>query len=322
VKRGETIVEIDGQAMKDHADDVHAQVLAAEADIRKREAEHAIAMEDLRQELRVAQASYDKAVLDNKTAEVRTSIDVEILKLAVEEEDANYKQLQKNVAITEELHKAELKILAFTRDRHSRHRDRHKDDVNVFNMKASIGGLAVMNQIWRGGEMGQVQEGDQIAPGQPFMKIVDTASMQLDSSVNQVDSEKLRIGQPAIVHFDAFPGIELKGTVMSVGAMGARTGRENYYVRSIPVRVDIHGGDPRIIPDLSASADVILGEVPNALRAPLSAVREQEGRTYVYLKTREGFQAREVKLGMRNEVEVAIESGLKAGDEILLGSLR
>jgi HlyD family secretion protein len=146
--------------------------------------------------------------------------------------------------------------------------------------------------------------------------------MQLDSSVNQVDSEKLRIGQPAIVHFDAFPGIELKGTVMSVGAMGARTGRENYYVRSIPVRVDIHGGDPRIIPDLSASADVILGEVPNALRAPLAAVREQDGRAYVYLKTREGFQAREVKLGMRNEVEVAIESGLKAGDEILLGSLR
>jgi HlyD family secretion protein len=322
VKKGDKIVEIDGQNLRDHVDDVNAQVVAAEADIRKRQAEHAISMENLRQQLRVAKSAYDKSILDNKTAEVRTAIDVELLKLAVEEDDANYKQLQKNVAVTEELHKAELSILAYTRDRHIRHRDRHKGDVELFNMKAPINGLVVMNQIWRGGEMGQVQEGDQVSPGQPFMKIVDPSSMQLDAVVNQVDSELLRIGQTAVVHFDAFPGLELKGSVISIGAMGSRGFRENYYVRSIPVRVAIHGSDPRVIPDLSASADVVLSEERDAVLVPVDAIQNEGGKAFVYVKTPQGFKPRDVQLGKRNQIQAAVQSGLQPGEEVRLGSLR
>ena len=42
-----------------------------------------------------------------------------------------------------------------------------------------------MSQIWRGNEMGQVQAGDRVFPGQGFMKIVNT----------QVDAGR-RVGQP------------------------------------------------------------------------------------------------------------------------------
>jgi multidrug efflux pump subunit AcrA (membrane-fusion protein) len=175
-----------------------------------------------------------------------------------------------------------------------------------------------MNQLWRSGQMGQVQEGDQVSPGQPFMKVVDTSSMQLDATVNQVDGEALRIGQSAIMRFDAFPALRMEGRIAALGAMGVGGWRQNYYIRSIPVRVAIEGNDPRVIPDLSGSADVILEEEPNALLAPLEAVHSQGGKDFVYVRNGQRFERREVQLGKRNDVQVAVVSGLKAGEEVAL----
>jgi multidrug efflux pump subunit AcrA (membrane-fusion protein) len=320
VKKGEVVARIDAQSVKDHVDDVHAQVVTAEADIRKREAEQAIAMENVRQQLRVAKSELDKAQLDFKTAEVRTPIDMEILKLAVEEAEENYRQLEKNLPITQELHKSEIKILGYTRDRHARHRDRHAIDVERFTLTAAMSGLAVMNQVFRGGEMGQIQEGDQVSPGQPFMKIVDSSSMQLDATVNQVDGEMMRVGQPATVEFDAFPGLKLNGKVAALGAMGVSSWRQNYFIRTIPVRVAISGSDNRVIPDLSASADVVLSEEQNTTIVPLEAVHWDAGKAFVYVKNGERFDRRTVELGRRNDLQAAIVSGVKAGEEVALST--
>jgi multidrug efflux pump subunit AcrA (membrane-fusion protein) len=318
VKKGEVVARIDAQSVKDHVDDVQAQVVTAEADIRKREAEQAIAMENVRQQLRLAKAELDKAQLDFKTAEVRTPIDLEILKLAVAEAEENYRQLEKNLPITQELHKSEIRILGFTRDRHARHRDRHAIDVERFTIEAPMSGLAVMNQVFRSGEMGQIQEGDQVSPGQPFMKIVDPSSMQLDASVNQVDGEMMRVNQAAVIEFDAFPGLRLRGHVAALGAMGVGGWRQNFYIRSIPVRVAIDGSDPRVIPDLSGSADIILSEEANAVLAPLEAIHRESGAAVVYVKKGDRFERRPVDLGKRNETHAAVVAGLKPGEEIAL----
>src|SRR5947207_2356428 len=75
VKKGELVAQIDAQPIKDHIDDLDTLVSQAEADIKKRKAEQAIEMETLRQTLRAAQAAWDKAKLDAKASEIRTSID-------------------------------------------------------------------------------------------------------------------------------------------------------------------------------------------------------------------------------------------------------
>jgi multidrug efflux pump subunit AcrA (membrane-fusion protein) len=320
VKKGQVLARIDAQSIKDHVDDVHAQVVAAEADIRKRRAEHAISMENVRQELRVAKADLEKAQLDFRTAEIRTPIDMEILKLAVEEAEENYRQLEKNLGITEQLQSSEIRILEYTRDRHARHRDRHISDVDRFVIHTPMSGLAVMNQLWRSGEMGQVQEGDQVSPGQPFMKVVDTSSMQLDATINQVDGELLATNQSAVVEFDAFPGLRLNGHVAALGAMGVGGWRQNYYVRNIPVRIAIQGSDSRVIPDLSGAANVVLREDPNATLIPLEAVHEDSGKTFVYVRNGGSFERREVQLADRNDVRASVSAGLKPGEEIALNA--
>jgi hypothetical protein len=318
VRKGEIVAEIDAQAAKDHVDDVNALVVQADADVRKRRAEQAIEMETLRQTVRLAKAQAEKARLDAGAAEIRSVIDQEQLKLAVEEAEATYKQLQQDLTTTAALHHAEMRILELTRDRHAHHRDRHAADIIRFTMRAPVSGLVVMQTVWRGGDMGQVQEGDEVHPGVPFMKVVDTSGMVLEGSVNQADGELIRIGQAAEVGFDAFPGLRLKGKVQSVGALAAGSWGQNYYIRNIPVRIALEGHDARVIPDLSAFGNVLLSHKDNALMVPAEAVQTSQAGSAVYVKTGGQFSRREVQLGARNNTQIEITNGLAEGDEVAL----
>ena len=321
VKKGNLIAQIDAQPIKDHVDDLSALVIQADADIKKRKAEQAIEMENLRQTLRAAKAAVDKARLDNGAAEIRMPIDKELLQLGIQEAEAQHKELQSEIVTTEEKQRAEIRVLEYTRDRHTRHRDRHTRDLTKFTVHAPIGGLVVMHSIWRSGDFGQIQLGDQVWPGQPFMKIVDVNSMQVEAQVNQVESENLRIGQSVRVNFDAFPGLSLAGKVRSVGAMAVAGWRENYYIRTLPVVISILGSDSRVIPDLSASGDVILDRRENTLIAPIEAVRFESGKRVAYIKQGDHFSARAVKVGTGNNTQVEILAGLNAGDEVALGDV-
>ena len=318
VKKGDLVAQIDAQAVKDHIDDVQATVVQAEADITKRKAEQAIEMETLRQTLRTAKATLDKAKLDFAAQEIRTVIDQELLKLTVEESEAQYNELQQDIKTTEEGQRIELRLLDLARDKNVRHRNRHQFDLDRFTIKAPMAGLIVMQTLFRGGDMGQVQLGDQIFPGQPFMKIVDPSSMRMDASINQADSEKIRIGQPATLAFDAFADLHLAGKVYAVGALAVAPSRQQYYIRNVPVELTLAGQDPRVIPDLSAAADITIASSPDTLAVPLEAVREQGSSHIVYVKAGNGWAGREVKLGMASNTRVEILEGLKAGDEIAL----
>jgi multidrug efflux pump subunit AcrA (membrane-fusion protein) len=188
-------------------------------------------------------------------------------------------------------------------------------------MTAPLDGLVVMATIFRGGDMAQVQQGDQVWPGRQIMKIVDPKSMQVEGSVSQSDSSDLRIGQEAEVGLDAFSGVRYKGKVYSIGALAVGGWRENYYIRSIPVRVSIESYDSRVIPDLSAFCNITIARHASVLQVPLSAVREiGNDKGEVWVRSGDKFDRREVKLGPRNSMNVAVVEGLTAGEEVRIGS--
>jgi multidrug efflux pump subunit AcrA (membrane-fusion protein) len=185
-------------------------------------------------------------------------------------------------------------------------------------LKAPMDGLVVMQSIRRGMEFGQARVGDTIYPGQGFMQIVDPSSMVMNASVNQVDSELLRIGMKATVRLDAYPGVELPAHVFSIGAVPV-AGRRPNFMREIPVRLKLDKMDPRVVPDLTASADVTLDFERQATLAPLGSIFQNgSAKPVVFVRSSDGWQKREVELGMRNNLAVAVRSGLSKGDVVAL----
>jgi hypothetical protein len=140
--------------------------------------------------------------------------------------------------------------------------------------------------------------------------------MQVEAVINQAESGDFRIGQRATVKLDAFPGIEFPGEVFSIGALAVGGFRQSQYIRTVPLRIMIEGNHPKLIPDLSASADVVIQSADNQVLVPLGAVREENGNRVVYVKTAQGFEARAVEVGLQSDLQAAITSGIKAGEVV------
>jgi multidrug resistance efflux pump len=320
VEKGGKVAEFDRQYMLLRLEDYRASVTQADADLTKLKADLALARKIKEQDIATAKAAYDKAVLDMKTLPVLSQLDAERTRLALSEAEAKYKQLYADLKELDISQQAAIRNSEIEVEQTRIELRRAEANAARMIVKAPIGGLAVAQTIWRGGDMGQVRSGDQLWPGMMFLTVVDTRSMVVNASVNQVDIEKLRIGQKAAVRFDAYPDLVLPATVYSIGGVPKPGGQRASFVKEIAVRLKLDKADPRVIPDLSVSAEVVLDSVENATIAPLVSIfRDDSSQSpCVYVREADGWSRRPVELAVANNIAVAVRSGLKAGDVIAL----
>ncbi len=318
VKKGQRLAELDGQSARDHLEDVKAQVAQGELDLLRVRANQTAEMESARQRVRVARGELDKALQDIRASATKNRIDQELLKLQVSEAQANYDEAQRQIRMYMERQVASLRIAQLDQERQVRHRNRHQHDIDRLVINAPTDGRVLLRTIYRHGEQAQVQIGDELSPGQFFLRVVDSSGLRMDTTVNQAESELVRVGQPARIRFDAYPDIELNGKVVSVGTIASGGRRVNYFVRSIPVRISIDGNDPRVLPDLTASADVVVARQDETIIVPREAVIDQDGKPVVYVRQAGNFAPREVAVGVSSNTEVAVTSGLQPGEEVAL----
>jgi HlyD family secretion protein len=319
VKKGDVVAEIDPQSLKDRIDDTEDGLRDKQNSVEKKKVSQELDNENLTQTLRVAKAQVDKAHLDMKAKEVRTAVDQELLDLAVEEAEAQYKQIAEELPLRARSQEADLKMTMIDLQLQQESLERYQGDLDKFTIKAPMDGMVVVNTLFRpGGDQVQISEGDQLSPGQPFMKIVDVSTMQVEATINQAESSLFRIGQTAVAHLDAFPGAHYPAKVFSIGALATTGGREQYYLRTLPIRLQLLNVDSRIIPDLSASADVLVDHAQNVLIAPASALTQEGDKYFLYVRTPQGFQKREVKIGIENGTQVSVLEGVTEGDVVRL----
>lgn len=319
VRKGQVIAEFDTQYQVQRLDDYKATVEQSERSMRSIDAQIDVARKYYDQNIKQARGSVDKAKLDLKTTPVRSTIDAELLKLSLEESQAGLKQYEWQIPHQETSLKSQRRNAEIDLEQSKIELKRAERNVELMLIKAPMDGMLVMENTRRGTEFAQIQQGDQIFPGQMFARIVDPSSMLVSATVNQADVESLRVNAKAILRFDAYPGLELPAHVTSIGAIAGAGGMRANYFKEIPVFLKIDRMDPRVIPDLSVSADIILESVDNAALAPLESVFQDQGsKPYVYVRTATGFEKREVEVGLTNNVQAAIRAGLRAGEVIAL----
>jgi multidrug efflux pump subunit AcrA (membrane-fusion protein) len=266
--------------------------------------------------IRVAKANFDKAVLDLKTAPVRSAIQIENFKLNRGEASAHLVELEKQSKLMEVSEQAAIRKYELELADSQLELKRAQANAARMTLRAPRNGLVVLAPVRRGSEMGQVQVGDQIGSGQAVLQIVDTDTLVVDATANQADAEMIHAGMPARVHLDAYPGLELPAKVLTVGFYARPQGFRPDWVRTMTVRLEVAASYPRVIPDLSASADLVLATSPEAPIIPLDYLTSDGTRPAVFVRHGETWEKRPVELGARNYIQAAVLSGVKPGEVI------
>jgi RND family efflux transporter MFP subunit len=197
---------------------------------------------------------------------------------------------------------------------------KHKLSANA--VYAPQDGLVVYAYVGRAEEGKKVEVGMIPYEGQALMELPDISSMTVDTEVNEMDVQKVKVGQQVSIRLDAIPNVTFKGEVAKIGSLarhkvskasGRRTG-----VKVFNVIVKVKDIDERLRPGLSASVSILINEFEQVTYAPVEAIFNSEGRTVAWVQRGRKAEQVVVECGNSNDKFVIIHSGLEPGDKVLL----
>lgn len=312
VTAGEVLVEFDPQEQTRAAFDRHTELQDLEQQIRRVEAQQAAAYAS--DETAMTQAANDvaRARLEVRKNKVLPTIEAEKNDLALEEAVAREQEVREARMQRRATADAELKRLQIRRERAERALEHAEGNTQNMVVRAPFDGLIVMQPIFRGSALTEIQEGDEVRAGVPIAQIVDPSAMQVRVRVNQADAGLVTAGQAARVSLDAYPGSSFAGTVKQVAPL-AITSTVTPSVRAFVALVTVNGSDPTLMPDLSAAADIVVSQKPSVLVVPRDTVVVDASGAWVMVKQGRSFARQAVTLGEVSDLQAVIASGVAEG---------
>jgi HlyD family secretion protein len=315
VHRGDLLVQFDPQAqIKDALDKKATYEDLVDQVIEKRAAEEAARAKD-EGDLHEAGDALQKAQLEMGKNEILSHIDVEKNQEALAEAQQSLKQLQHTFDLKRQAAAADIRTLEIQRDRARATMLYAQANAQRMSITSPMDGVVVLNNVWLNDRMAQVQEGDQVRPGVPFMKVIDPTAMEVRVEVNQEDLLKLHLGQIALISLDAYPQMTFPGRLEELDPLG-QPSQQSDTIRTFAAVFSIQGANAKLMPDLSASVDLQLVNVKNALVVPAQCIEHEASGDYVWLRADGSFEQRQVKIGASNGMETVIDGGLKANDVV------
>ena len=157
--------------------------------------------------------------------------------------------------------------------------------------------------------------GDQVGPGTKAFRIDDLSQLKVDVQVSEVDINRVQVGQPVTLTFDAISGKTYNGKVAEVAQAGDTVqGAVNF-----TVTVVLTDADSNVKPGMTAAVTIMVKQVNNALLVPNRAVRLVNNQQVVYvLRTSQPVEVN-VTLGASSDTQSEVTSGnLNVGDLVIL----
>ncbi|HEX3818770.1 MAG TPA: HlyD family efflux transporter periplasmic adaptor subunit [Candidatus Sulfotelmatobacter sp.] len=255
VKQGDLLVEFDRQDQLRDFIDKKAEYEKLMDQVAEEQAKEVAARAKDDTELKTAEDNLRKSELEVQKDEIVSRIDAEKNQENLDEAKATYDQLRETYNLKRNAAEAAIRILEIQRDRTQQTMLHAQANADLMQIHSPLDGVVVLNTIWKQGTMGEVQEGDQVRAGVPFMQVVNPATMQVRVMANQQDFPVLQVGQTAKVRLDAYPEMVFSGKVDQVSPIGEGSDFSSK-IRNFAIVVAIQGNDPRLMPDLSAAVDV------------------------------------------------------------------
>ncbi len=154
----------------------------------------------------------------------------------------------------------------------------------------------------------KAEVGDTITPGLPIFQMVDLGLIWVATWIDETQIAVLKEGQDAQIRLRS--GRNFSGTVVRLNKEADMVTRE--------MEVDVKFAAPpeHLVVGEEAEVAISTGRT-RALAVPWMAVQEQEGHPGVLVVEGGVVQFRQIRLGLRDRRNVAVEQGLKAGELVV-----
>ncbi len=320
VKTGDVVFEFDPSEQQYKLEQNRSDLLQAEQEIAKADADAAVQTAQDKSALLKAKFDVRSAELDVSKNELLSSIDAQKNDLALSEAKRALQQLEIDIKSHASLNEAGI---AAAKEKHSKAElamKQAQENIENMRVRSTIDGLVVVEKNTSGlmfdeSSMPEFREGDQAQPGSVIARVLDPAGMELTAKVGEIERGSLQVGQTAEIHLDSLPGVTFHGKIKTAGGAASSMFWESN--KSFDITLEITDSDSHLRPGSSAQVIFLGGTRKNTLYLPSSAIFKKDDKPVAYVRSGSGFEPREVKIVSQTEGRVAIE-GLKEGTEVAL----
>jgi RND family efflux transporter MFP subunit len=191
-------------------------------------------------------------------------------------------------------------------------------DLDDMVVRAPFSGVAISKDA---------QPGEMVSPvsaGGGFTRtgictIVDMASLEIEVDVNESYINRVKPAQKVEAILDAYPDWRIPGHVITTVPTADRQ------KATVRVRIGFDALDPKILPDMGVKVSFLREDEPvpavaprARVLAPKNAVRQQDGKSVVFVVRDDRVERRAVQVGAEEGDEVEVLSGLSSGDRIVV----
>ena len=285
------------------------------------------------------QSQYDQAILDSTLALSQARDELVNLSYAMEEKRIakdqsryeapamqrqaeidheravrNHQQAQKNYGTKRKQSVAKIKSVAADLEKERQRWEILTHTATDFTIKAPADGMVIYAREWNGRKK---VVGSTINPWDATVATLpDLSIMESITYINEVDIQRISMGQKVQLRLDADPKKVLTGKVTQVANIGEQ--RPNADSKVFEVRILVHESDTTLRPAMTTSNTIVTSTLEEATSVPLEAVHTEGERSFVYLSNGGGIVKKEVQLGIMNENEVVILDGIGENDMVYL----
>lgn len=147
--------------------------------------------------------------------------------------------------------------------------------------------------------------------------IVDMDSLEIEVDVNENFINRVQPDQKVTARLNAYPDWQIPGHLIAVIPTADRS------KGTVTVRIALDQKDPRILPEMGVRVSFLAaapaGAAPPGLGVPAAAVESEGSTGVVFVLHGATVERRAVRLGAREGDEVAVLSGLTAGERVAIG---
>ncbi|GAA5007254.1 HlyD family efflux transporter periplasmic adaptor subunit [Pseudoluteimonas lycopersici] len=213
--------------------------------------------------------------------------------------------------------RAELAVLDAQRATYSLNAEQKQSDLQALDLRAPHDGVLVLESDWSG-EKPHV--GSNLYAGNPLATLPDTASMEVELAIPQVQAQGIRVGNLVELHPSGAP-LEKAASKITWIAAAAQTRSRESPVKYLMMKASVPAESVRRygwIPGQRFDARIVLLHARNAFSVPNLAIDDSGDDTTVEVRSGNDSIVRKVRLGVRGATRSQVLQGLSAGDVVVL----
>lgn len=326
-KAGDIVVEFDPADQQYALEQAKSELDEAEQTIVKMKADAAVQASQDEVALLTAKFDVRRGELDTTANEFVGALEAQKNVLSLEEARRRLAQLLEDMKSRAATNQASLAVSLEKRNKAQLSMQRAQQVIDSLVMRAPFDGVVSLKEnrdasggmIFWGMVLPEYRAGDQIWPGRPVADVIEAGRMEVRAKIDEGDRPNLVDGQTAIVEVDALPGEKFNARV---GQLSGLANRASFFesasvTRLFDLTLQFDNPDPRLKAGGSVRVTLAGKDIPDAVHVPRQAVFDKNGKNFVFVKTGDRFEQRDVKVEQRTESRVVV-SGLSEGMEIAL----